>query len=115
MAVFSVFLSTVITFTMYNRLVDKRQKLVLGKAAQTSAIVSSLFPKRVMEKLIEEEQQKQEEKSFVSSRFKSFMSNDEKIEVNAGPVRVQIADLFPNCTVLFADIVGFTAWSRYVI
>jgi class 3 adenylate cyclase len=22
-----------------------------------------------------------------------------------------IADLFPNCTVLFADIAGFTAWS----
>jgi class 3 adenylate cyclase len=28
-------------------------------------------------------------------------------EANSQP----IADLFPNCTVLFADIAGFTAWS----
>ena len=30
---------------------------------------------------------------------------------NNVPVSSQIADLFPNCTVLFADIAGFTAWS----
>ena len=27
------------------------------------------------------------------------------------PNEKPIADLFPNCTVLFADIAGFTAWS----
>ena len=25
-----------------------------------------------------------------------------------------IADLFPDATVMFADLVGFTAWSRFV-
>jgi hypothetical protein len=114
MAVFSVFLFTVAMFMLYNRLVDKRQKLVVGKAAQTTAIVSSLFPKQVMEKLIAEQQQKQQEKTWPTNRLKSAMSNDEKLQDQADPAKLQIADLFPNCSVLFADIVGFTAWSRYV-
>jgi class 3 adenylate cyclase len=41
-------------------------------------------------------------------RLKSFLSGDSAGgEDNLQP----IADLFPNCTVLFADISGFTAWS----
>jgi class 3 adenylate cyclase len=41
-------------------------------------------------------------------RLKSFLSGDS----TGGEDNLQpIADLFPNCTVLFADISGFTAWS----
>jgi hypothetical protein len=115
LAVFSAFLFTVVMFMFYNRLVDKRQKLVVGQAAQTTAIVSSLFPKQVMEKLIAEQKQKQEqEKTWPANRLKSAFSKDEKLQDNSGPVKSQIADLFANCSVIFADIVGFTAWSRYV-
>jgi len=36
-----------------------------------------------------------------------LVEGDEKLFLNTKP----IADLFPNATVLFADLVGFTAWS----
>jgi class 3 adenylate cyclase len=43
-----------------------------------------------------------------NSRLKSFLKGDSKDEDDG---LQPIADLFPHCTVLFADISGFTAWS----
>jgi class 3 adenylate cyclase len=42
-------------------------------------------------------------------RLKSFLKSGEEEDDDVG--LLPIADLFPNCTVLFADISGFTAWS----
>ncbi len=49
-------------------------------------------------------------------RLKNFMVNDHKeIETTAvdakGNAAEPIADLFPEATVLFADISGFSAWA----
>jgi Adenylate and Guanylate cyclase catalytic domain len=102
---------TILMFLLYDRLVEKRQRLVLSKAAQSTAIVSSLFPKQVRDKMMEMQEDKTTSPSkFGSSshKLKAFMS------ANAGSAPVvesQLAELFPFCTVLFADISGFTAWS----
>jgi class 3 adenylate cyclase len=87
--------------------VERRQQIVLNKAAHSTAIVSSLFPKQVRDRLLQENEGP---KGTQSSRLKSFLTG------NGDPLsRItsasQIADLFPNCTVLFADIAGFTAWA----
>jgi class 3 adenylate cyclase len=44
-----------------------------------------------------------------ANQLKSFLSNGDKTGVES--TNQHLADLFPNCTVLFCDIVGFTAWS----
>jgi class 3 adenylate cyclase len=45
-------------------------------------------------------------------RLKSFLSGNPNVNEEATMNNQQpIADLFPNCTVYFADIAGFTAWS----
>jgi hypothetical protein len=94
----------VLLFIVYDRLVEKRQSIVLKSANQSSAIVSSLFPKNVTDRLLE---------SVIGgssltakTRLKSFLTDDED---NQG--LLPIADLFLETTVLFADISGFTAWS----
>jgi hypothetical protein len=89
-----VFVFAISLFFVYNRLVEKRQSLVLTKAVQSTAIVSSLFPKQVQDRLMI---QQQDQHALSSS-----------LSVQNAP----IADLFPNCTVMFADLCGFTAWSR---
>jgi class 3 adenylate cyclase len=102
-AVAMVFLFTALMFLVYDRLVERRQSLVLRKAAQSSAIVSSLFPKNVRDRMMQENGAETQ-----NNRLKSFLKGDSKDEdVGLQP----IADLFPHCTVLFADISGFTAWS----
>ncbi len=41
-------------------------------------------------------------------KLKSFLNGNELAVYNHD---TPIADFFPNCTVYFADIAGFTAWS----
>ncbi|GKY96214.1 hypothetical protein MPSEU_000581300 [Mayamaea pseudoterrestris] len=102
-AVAMVFAFTFIMFVVYDRLVERRQNLVLQRAEQTTAIVQSLFPKSVADKLM----QQSPDSDILSSKnqkLNKFLGGDEQ-------GKSCIADLFPECTVLFADISGFTAWS----
>lgn len=97
---------TIFIFLVYDRLVERRQAIVLRRAQQTSAIVSSLFPEQVADRLIETTSNEYDRQGR-QNQVKSFLSGASHLEDNGQP----IADLFLNCTVLFADIAGFTAWS----
>lgn len=103
-AIVAVFLFTTFMFLVYDRLVERRQKLVLQKATQSTAIVTSLFPKQVRDRLLEGDGVGMANKT----RLKGFLNGDDGEHHNT---ESPIADLFPHCTVLFADIAGFTAWS----
>ena len=136
LAVSLVFLVTVISFLVYDFLVERRQKKLLDSAERSGKIVSSLFPAMVRDRLFkhtnsipeEEEEQKKKEKGVKrilkatsvvenTNRLKKFISQTEApgesddsltaISNSAPP----IADLYNDCTILFADIAGFTAWS----
>lgn len=111
-AVAFVFLFTAFMFLCYDRLVERRQAIVLLRAEQTTRIVSSLFPQQVADRLIQaanNEEKTKTDSGFAAPtrRLKSFLAEDGHGLTGSQP----IADLFPNCTVLFADISGFTAWS----
>ena len=106
-----VFAFTIVMFLVYDRLVESRQELVLTQAVQSSAIVSSLFPKTYADRLI---QQSVSNAAATGSgynshntRLKSFLLGDSNGSIDEQP----IADLYPFATVLFADLAGFTAWS----
>jgi hypothetical protein len=49
------FLFLIVMFIIYNRVVENRQTKVLDRAVHTTAIVSSLFPKEVRDRLIQEQ------------------------------------------------------------
>jgi Adenylate and Guanylate cyclase catalytic domain len=110
-AVAMVLSFTVFMFLVFNHLVERRQHIILNKAADSTAIVSSLFPKQVRDRLLATEGNEVTNTKFGSgnNRLKSFLSGD--LDNNGGINSIPIADLFPNCTVMFADIAGFTAWS----
>ena len=84
---------------------------MLDATKQSDAIVRSLFPDAVADRLYEEARKKEEEKHLESKnrQLRNYMktpttsmgSNDETIE-EVEP----IAELFPNTTILFADFVG---------
>jgi class 3 adenylate cyclase len=163
----------------YDYVVQRRMKRVLKAAKESTAIVHSLFPANVRDRLLKEEEERSQQRSAdggsnaggrlfarrgsmdtrsiastarrnsnetgitemlqqpfntavgaVTSfaalpaklRLKFFLNESShgsganypigpKPPGDDGAEDKPIADLFPNCTVLFADISGFTAWS----
>ena len=47
-----VFLFSICMFLLYDRLVERRQKIVMSQAERTTAIVSSLFPRSIQKRLM---------------------------------------------------------------
>ena len=101
--------------------VERRQAKVMETAVHTNAIVASLFPSNVRDRLFNTadtarstnepsrmlEHNKTRLKTFLSSDVRQndsspFQSTVTSSERASGP----IADLFPNCTVQFCDICG---------
>jgi hypothetical protein len=87
-------------------------------AIQSTAIVSSLFPAQIRDRLLEGGSDNKKGSNGVNSamvgsmfqpnktRLRTFLNDGESSQSNK-----PIADLFPHTTVIFADIAGFTAWS----
>jgi class 3 adenylate cyclase len=111
-----VFLFTSAVFLAYDCYVERRQRVVMDTAIASSAIVSSLFPKVVRDRLYKGETKNESSghgKMAQKSILQNFMSDgrgDRQI-TEVQQASKPIADLFQDCTVLFADISGFTAWS----
>ena len=114
-AVAMIFIFTACMFVFYDRLVERRQLVVMSTALQTNAVVNSLFPPNVRDRLMRPgvltDSTKMRDNSLSMSqtrRLQGYLNGaKEEVAAEAPP----IADLFPHCTVLFADIAGFTAWS----
>jgi hypothetical protein len=95
-----------VIFVSYDVKVERRQKKVLSSAVRSSEIVSSLFPSSVHDQLYP---------THVSSDRRTMRmwpiheehENREYVTAVGGP----IAKLYPETTVMFADIKGFTEWS----
>jgi hypothetical protein len=108
----AVFVFTAAVFLVYDRMVEHRQSLVLDKAKRSTAIVSSIFPKQVRDRLMEAPIQGNATK-LRSLLSKSSMVGSKEASANATDIMSSnpIADLFPEATVMLADVEGFTAWS----
>ena len=70
-AVLCLFLLTVLVFFLYDCLVERRQSKVLSTAERSTAIVSSLFPQRVADKLMKQEEEKKRLAKEKARRSKS--------------------------------------------
>jgi hypothetical protein len=103
MALAAVFFFTSVVFLLYNYCVERRQKVVVKSAQQSGVLVSSLFPEAVRDRIYKEQEAKK--KKGCNDWFEN---NPEKTLPEKSTA---IANLCTDCTVLFADIAGFTKWS----
>lgn len=116
-----VFFVTTLIFMAYDYMVHRRQEKLLFTAQRTKTIVASLFPKEIHDRILantESGAETDESKwrpfsTATKAQIKHFLKDDEKsksdesLSLKSKP----IAELFPHATVMFADLVGFTAWS----
>jgi class 3 adenylate cyclase len=109
------FLLVAIVFFIYDIFVQKRNEKLISSAAKSNAIVSSLFPDNIRERLMGQNDTTTQKRT--PSHLKSFLldgGGDTKCG-NSGDggnkTSKPLADLFLETTIMFADICGFTAWS----
>ncbi|CAB9508616.1 Receptor-type guanylate cyclase gcy [Seminavis robusta] len=118
----SIFVFTASVFFLYDYLVQRRQAKLLTTAERTTAIVTSLFPKEVGKRLIEDaknehkenEKNKKKQVNFSDAAGGAFDDEDQTENdgtMRGGGIGKPIADIFPSATIMFGDLVGFTAWS----
>jgi hypothetical protein len=107
-AILCVSVFTGLAFIAFDCLVTNRQNRLMKTAKKQHALVSSLFPKSIQKKLMEEveEEMKTGKKfsSFGKAGLRSYL--DEEGRDNEATDTKPIADLFPETTVMFADIAG---------
>jgi hypothetical protein len=117
-AVSMIFIFTALVFLVYDWAVQLRQNKVLKTATRTQAIVSSLFPKNVQERIFKdaEDEVKLTERARPAGRLRgnrtkdqlrNFLadgtSQEETAPQNMSLKSKPIADLFPEATVIFAE------------
>jgi Adenylate and Guanylate cyclase catalytic domain len=113
-----IFAFVSIVFIFYDLKVHRRQVLVLDSAIRSAAIVSSLFPAEVRDRLYPAAiGRKSRAPETAKGKLHSFLRDTQTspgtgIENETNLLGgMPIAELYPETTVLFADIAGFTAWS----
>ena len=115
-----------IVFVLYDRVVESRQYKVMETAVQSRAIVDSLFPSIVRDRIFGMDQKpnkrrsNESDKSIDPTRFLEKLSPKMRVTAwlkrrdakeESHEVNESIAEVFQDTTVIFADIAGFTAWS----
>lgn len=112
----AVFTTIAIAFFVYDAFVQRRNSKIIDAAAKSNAIVLSLFPSNFRDRLLGKAiNERLNEPLHRRSRrsLGSFVdeSRADESATNNGDSQTPIAELYPSCTILFADIAGFTAWS----
>jgi Adenylate and Guanylate cyclase catalytic domain len=114
-SVILIFVATSLVFIVYDYHVERRQKRVLSSATKSSAIVSSLFPSQVRDRLYAVDSVPERRARSSRQSMRNMMQplvSDKTVHTRTGDISGNpIAELYPETTVFFADICGFTAWS----
>ena len=113
-AIIGIAVTLILAFAIYDYLVTKRQKKTMQSAIKTRAIVSSLFPEKIARKLVNEACEPSDDgkkaKTFLNARAKletimhkeTDLENQEHMNKDSKP----LAELFPEATIMFGDLVG---------
>jgi len=135
-AIIVVFLFTSSVFILYDCLVERRQRIVMDRAVKSGAVVSSLFPETVQDRLYNEQSTSHEKDedphNQSAARRHSRLLEHTAMTIMKRPhndtLRLHhqngsgdgsdhrlstapIADKFDKATIMFADLVQFTNWS----
>lgn len=109
-----IFVFAAVMFLLYDWQMRRFHNKVVQEASQSEAIVSKLYPGTTRDQLFAQDTQSATSDEGSNGKvegkdtLKDFMGKTDK---NTSAGTRAIAELFPEATVLFADIAGFTAWS----
>ena len=82
----------------YDRLVERRQRILMEKAKRTHQIVASLFPKNIRDQILSNDGELRGGLLGAKNNLKSFVNNGSDDQQLFG--QMPIADLYPESTVM---------------
>jgi hypothetical protein len=129
-----VVLILALSFVMYDKAVYRRNVKIVNASLRSNRVVSSIFPSHIRDKLLAEPDTSERDNRSLASHMlftdgpnKKTRSQSIGFGESVGTLCVPdlieddlsvlfsskppIADLFPETTIMFADIAGFTNWS----
>eukprot|EP00980_Cylindrotheca_fusiformis_P021530 scaffold8370_cov105-Cylindrotheca_fusiformis.AAC.3 len=98
--VVAIFAFTSLVFLLYDFFVGRRQRKFMERIVKQDQIVSNVFPTAIRDRLYESGQKGSDPEGLL-----------DPLGGGPGDGRAPLADLFPETTIVFADIAGFTAWA----
>ena len=113
-AIFGIAGGLCVIFLVYDMRVTRRQRSTMQTAMRSRAIVNSLFPERIAKEMVENPNGSGDNKGLsVRRKFDTVMTDNAESRFSGAAMKSSkpLADLFPEATVMFGDLVGFTAWS----
>eukprot|EP00980_Cylindrotheca_fusiformis_P007513 scaffold1561_cov129-Cylindrotheca_fusiformis.AAC.5 len=108
--VIAIFAFTSLVFLLFDFSVGRRQRAALDKIAKQDRIVSDVFPAAIRNRLYENQAKNMKNGETGVLEDDGHFDLDDYGRSNSNG-STPLADLFPSVTVVFADLVGFTAWS----
>eukprot|EP00980_Cylindrotheca_fusiformis_P014230 scaffold3752_cov137-Cylindrotheca_fusiformis.AAC.4 len=109
--VVAIFAFTTLVFLLYDYSVGKRQRTVMDRVVEQDRIVSDVFPTAIRDRLYENQAKNTMNGNLVAGDDEPLGLDDAFYGRSNATGSAPLADLFPSVTVVFADLVGFTAWS----
>jgi class 3 adenylate cyclase len=119
-ATFLAFIFVGLVSMTYDCVIQRRTRFILKHAKENRSLVASLFPEAFRQRLLHDDEELDPVSSALAPskvRLKSLLAKshmkmkDSSMSDDDPLFAKPIADLFPHCTVLFADVSGFSAWS----
>eukprot|EP00980_Cylindrotheca_fusiformis_P020442 scaffold7489_cov96-Cylindrotheca_fusiformis.AAC.9 len=98
--VVAIFAFTSLVFLLYDYSVRRRQRKFMERIVKQDQIVSNVFPTAIRDRLYESGQKGSDQEGLLGT-----------LGGGPGGGGAPLADLFPETTIAFADIAGFTAWA----
>eukprot|EP00980_Cylindrotheca_fusiformis_P010813 scaffold2446_cov106-Cylindrotheca_fusiformis.AAC.3 len=98
--VVAIFVFTSLVFFLYDYFVGRRQRKFMERIIKQDQIVSDVFPTAIRDRLYESGQKGSQDDALL-----------DPLGGGGGTAGLPLADLFPETTIVFADIAGFTAWA----
>ena len=102
------FLLVIVVYYIYDLQVQQRNELMIENAAKSNAIVTNIIPDHLRDRLLNQQEKNlhRSGSALRKSNLKTFLNDGNGMGDCQSDA--PLADLFLDCTVLFADITGFT-------